>query len=314
MTDTRLSRLERDRAAAAGGARGHARGAGCRRQSVVGPCRGPGGAPAGRDGARAGRGAGRRRAARRDVHLRRHRGQRAGADAGDRRRPDAPRERLLVSAIEHPSVRAGGRFRPRRRKFPVTADGVVDLDALASRLALAGDARPLVSVMLANNETGVVQPVARGCRARACGRRPPACRCGAGGRAGSLSISRRSAPIFMTLSAHKIGGPQGRRRADQARETLRSSTPLIRGRRAGARRARRHRECARHRRLRRGRGGGGRRLARTRRTDGGAARRGWRRGLQAIAPHAVIFGAMARERGCRTRRCSRFPASRPKPR
>src|SRR4051812_25209338 len=63
---------------------------------------------------------------------------------------------LLVSAIEHPSVRSGGRFAA-AEDIPVTAAGIVDLAAL-QRL-LAGRARPLVSVMLANNETGVMQPI-----------------------------------------------------------------------------------------------------------------------------------------------------------
>src|SRR3954470_18027622 len=64
---------------------------------------------------------------------------------------------LLVSAIEHPSVRSGGRFAA-AEDIPVTAAGNVDLSALA-RL-LSGRTRPLVSIMLANNETGVIQPVA----------------------------------------------------------------------------------------------------------------------------------------------------------
>src|SRR6185503_4801948 len=65
-------------------------------------------------------------------------------------------ETLLVSAIEHPSVKSGGRFAA-AEDIPVTAGGFVDLTALQS--LLAGRSRPLVSVMLANNETGVLQPV-----------------------------------------------------------------------------------------------------------------------------------------------------------
>ena len=70
-----------------------------------------------------------------------------------------PRGRLLMSAIEHSSVRAGGRF-PREtiEDVPVTPDGRIDLAALAK--AVARESRPLVSLMLANNETGVVQPIA----------------------------------------------------------------------------------------------------------------------------------------------------------
>ena len=75
---------------------------------------------------------------------------------------------LLVSAIEHPSVLAGGRFAPgSAERMPVNADGQIDVAALARRLAALADAgvrRPLVSLMLANNETGVVQPVAEAAR------------------------------------------------------------------------------------------------------------------------------------------------------
>lgn len=71
-----------------------------------------------------------------------------------------PRDRLFVSAIEHPSVRAGGRFPIGGvETLPVTSDGVVDLDALSHSVKKA--VRPMVSVMLANNETGVIQPIAR---------------------------------------------------------------------------------------------------------------------------------------------------------
>src|SRR5206468_5016838 len=64
-------------------------------------------------------------------------------------------QRLLVSAIEHPSVRSGGRFAT-VEEVAVTAAGIVDLADLGRRLE---GAPALVSVMLANNETGVIQPI-----------------------------------------------------------------------------------------------------------------------------------------------------------
>src|SRR5260370_24265461 len=69
--------------------------------------------------------------------------------------------KLLISAIEHVSVLAGGRFPASTvERLPVTGSGQIDLSALDRSLAqLAG--RVLVSVMLANNETGVVQPVSQ---------------------------------------------------------------------------------------------------------------------------------------------------------
>ncbi|MBV9347289.1 MAG: aminotransferase class V-fold PLP-dependent enzyme, partial [Pseudolabrys sp.] len=59
--------------------------------------------------------------------------------------------RVLVSAIEHPSV-----LTAREDRIPVTARGVIDLDALRAQLA----GKPaLVSIMLVNNETGIIQPI-----------------------------------------------------------------------------------------------------------------------------------------------------------
>jgi cysteine desulfurase len=114
-------------------------------------------------------------------------------------------ESLLVSAIEHPSVGCGGRF-VAAKEIPVTAAGVVDLAALERMLS--GRSRPLVSLMLANNETGVIQPVAEAARlVHAAG--------------GLIHVDAVQGPgriacdfaalgaDLMTLSAHKIGGPQG---------------------------------------------------------------------------------------------------------
>ena len=109
----------------------------------------------------------------------------------------APYDRLLISSIEHSSVLAGGRFAASAvEQLPVDADGVIDLAALERRLgALAQDgARPLVSLMAANNETGVIQPVAQAAEIVAPPRRFVACRCRAGGRAAFRSISISSAP------------------------------------------------------------------------------------------------------------------------
>src|ERR1700674_1658704 len=64
---------------------------------------------------------------------------------------------LLVSGVEHPRVRAGGRFAADRIEIiPVDSDGVVDLIGLG---ALMGGRRALVSVMAANNESGAIEPV-----------------------------------------------------------------------------------------------------------------------------------------------------------
>jgi len=114
-------------------------------------------------------------------------------------------QRLLVSAIEHPSVGAGGRFAA-VETITVTGAGVVDLADLSRRLAAGSP--PLVSLMLANNETGVLQPVAEAAAlvhqaggllhvdaVQAAGRIP-------------CDIKAMGADL-LTLSGHKIGAPKG---------------------------------------------------------------------------------------------------------
>jgi cysteine desulfurase len=80
----------------------------------------------------------------------------SGTEANNLALRGFPERRLLVSAIEHDSVLRAAGPAPR---IPVTEDGVVDLAALQALLGQApGPA--LVSVMLANNETGIIQPFA----------------------------------------------------------------------------------------------------------------------------------------------------------
>jgi cysteine desulfurase len=116
-------------------------------------------------------------------------------------------ERLLVSAIEHASVLAGGRFAPEATPtIKVTGAGLIDLDHLRAKLA---DGPPaLVSVMSANNETGAMQPIVEVAgivhdaggllhvdAIQAFGKIP-------------FDIKSMGADL-VTLSAHKIGGPKG---------------------------------------------------------------------------------------------------------
>ena len=147
-------------------------------------------------------------------------------------------DRLLVSAIEHPSVLAGGRFPAAAvERVPVTAAGEIDLAALERRLA-APDGRVLVSLMLANNETGVVQPISEAARLiHEAGGLLHVDAIQAAGRI-HCDINALGTDL-LTLSGHKIGAPKGVGALIARDATLPLADPLIkgggqeRGRRAG---------------------------------------------------------------------------------
>lgn len=146
--------------------------------------------------------------------------------AGLRAESGGPVQRLLVSAIEHASVLAGGRYPAGAiGTIKVTRSGLTDLGDLRRQLASGPPA--LVSIMAANNETGALQPVPEAAdivhsaggllhvdAIQALGRIP-------------LDISTIRADL-VSLSAHKIGGPKGVGALVLA-EGLTGLEPLLRG-------------------------------------------------------------------------------------
>src|SRR6266849_7449028 len=145
---------------------------------------------------------------------------------GLRRASGPPVQKLVVSAIEHASVLSGGRFPTEAiSTVGVTRSGLLDLERL--RVTLDGMPPSLVSVMLANNETGAVQPVAEAAEIvhsaggllhvdaiQAFGKIP-------------FDISALNADM-VTLSAHKICGPKATGALVLA-EGLLGLEPLLRG-------------------------------------------------------------------------------------
>ncbi len=117
--------------------------------------------------------------------------------------------RTLVSAVEHPSVlEAAESLRQQGASvdhIPVDANGIIKLNELEA--ALEKPTR-LVSVMAANNETGVIQPVQK--IGRLCRSRSTMVHCDAVQAVGKIPVNFRELEIdAMTLTAHKFQGPRG---------------------------------------------------------------------------------------------------------
>ncbi len=114
---------------------------------------------------------------------------------------------LVVSSIEHDAVSALAEL---PKAWPVKAHGIVDLVWLEAAVQTLGadGKQPLVSLMLVNNETGVIQPVAEAAEiVHAAG---GLIHCDAIQGLGKIDVSVIELDVdYLSLSAHKIGGPQG---------------------------------------------------------------------------------------------------------
>ncbi|MFQ5785020.1 MAG: cysteine desulfurase family protein [Alphaproteobacteria bacterium] len=128
----------------------------------------------------------------------------SGSEANNLALKGCGRSRLYVSTVEHDSVL---RAAPGATPLPVDRDGIVDLAALEAALG-DSNAPALVSVMLANNETGVVQPAAK--VAALAHAHNALFHCDAVQAAGRIALDVAAVGAdLLTLSAHKLGGPQG---------------------------------------------------------------------------------------------------------
>lgn len=114
------------------------------------------------------------------------------------------RQRILASAVEHAAVLSAGE---NIEQIPVDTNGIIDLNVLETMLE-ADDTPAVVSVMFANNETGVIQPISE--VVEIAHKFGALVHCDAVQAISKIDVDMRALDLDMiSVSAHKIGGPQG---------------------------------------------------------------------------------------------------------
>jgi cysteine desulfurase len=144
-------------------------------------------------------------------------------------RDSAPFDLLLLSAGEHPCVLKGHRFPAEAAlTLPLTADGQLSLAALEAALRAHAGRRIMLALQAANNETGVIQPIAEAARLihaagglLVCDATQAVGRCNA-------TFSTLGADVLL-FSSHKLGGPVGAGALAFAREGLHIDETILRG-------------------------------------------------------------------------------------
>ncbi len=117
-----------------------------------------------------------------------------------------PNDKILVSAADHASIVEAEDVLDNIIKIPVESSGLIDIKALEE--LLTNNTVSLVSCMMVNNETGLIQNVSE--ISEIAHRHGALFHCDATQAAGRITINPQDDAIdFLTLSAHKIGGPQG---------------------------------------------------------------------------------------------------------
>ncbi|MBS0538538.1 MAG: cysteine desulfurase [Proteobacteria bacterium] len=138
-------------------------------------------------------------------------------------------QRVLASSVEHDSVLKAA---PDAERIPVDSNGVIVLGEL-ERMLVASPVPTLVSVMFANNETGVLQPIAEVVGlARKTG---ALVHCDAVQGAGKAEVELHGLGVdYLSVSAHKFGGPTG-----VGALVVRGNAPFVTDRRGGGQEANR---------------------------------------------------------------------------
>lgn len=120
--------------------------------------------------------------------------------------------RLIISPVEHPNIRNGAQFLEKHGAevvvLPLLPTGLVSVEALEQELQKESDKQTLVSVMWANNETGLINPVKE--ISDLCIKYKVLFHSDATQAVGKVVVDVQAVPVdFLTFSAHKFHGPKG---------------------------------------------------------------------------------------------------------
>ncbi len=115
---------------------------------------------------------------------------------------------IFVSSIEHPSILDHAKIKDNVKVIDVDQDGIISLEHLETLLATSNNNRKLVSVMLANNESGVIQNISEVVKIAKKYSADIHSDCVQA--AGKIPLNIQELDLdYATISAHKVGGIQG---------------------------------------------------------------------------------------------------------